>query len=191
MIWWEGWNPAELKNNPHEDEKKIILPQCSPRLPPHRPWYSQPFWVCKVWIMKMRIFLGVLLTCNPNKEIKLYQSPSSLRIAEDRYDLGAGRGQKAQVLSFIDLLVTSPLHAGDHDQVSPKLKRFWPGAGSVAKMAANAAAVAGVASCCERAMIAMMINSLHKWQLSAAHILNKHFWKKALAPDNLLHWKYH
>ena len=71
-----------------------------------------------------------MLTCNPNKEIKLYQSLSSLRIAEDRYDLGAGRGhllgvkQKAQVLSFIDMLVTSPLHAGDRDQVSPKLKRF-------------------------------------------------------------------
>ena len=80
------------------------------------------------------------------------------------------------------MLVIGPLHAGDREQISPKLKRFRPGAGSIAKMAADAAAIAGVASCCKRALIAMMINSLHKWQLSAAHILNKHFWKKALAP---------
>ena len=79
--------------------------------------------------MKMRIFLDVLALQSLNVNLQPKQrnqiiSPSSLRIAEDRYDLGAGRGQKAQVLSFIDMLVTSPLHAGDHDQVSPNLKRF-------------------------------------------------------------------
>ena len=68
---WEGkWPKIWHKETKYGDRKKMMwrkgeiadiikqggdlfLPQCNLRPPPHRPWYSQPFWVWKVWTITM------------------------------------------------------------------------------------------------------------------------------------------
>ena len=94
---WQCWRGRPFRQNrpqPGEDsfseevhdmrgkEEKLLVfsPQCNLRPPPHRPWYSQPFWVWKVWTMtaswKMHSVLVQGLTCMSQPVHKSWNLPT-------------------------------------------------------------------------------------------------------------------
>ena len=73
LSWWGG----DMRGK--EEKLLVFSPQCNLRPPPHRPWYSQPFWVWKVWTMtaswKMHSVLVQGLTCMSQPVHKSWNLP--------------------------------------------------------------------------------------------------------------------